>query len=205
MAVGELIEWAERVLGLARQAKFGAREGARDWKGGYTARVKLFRFDGVDSGFELLPMAARRALDHAGRKLSLEGFRSLTLAEREALAELGCSEQVDVSVVLQLAERGKPAPEVIEPVADPSPVAPSDAVVVAFGPARLIPAASWSALGSLERYALSKVALGKKEERRQNAYDEIMSSTNPGSKSYPVAWAGFSIISCKILGDTGPR
>jgi cyclic pyranopterin phosphate synthase len=147
--------------------------------------VKLFRFDGVDSGFELLPMAARRALDHAGRKLSLEGFRSLALPEREALAELGCSEQVDVAAVLKLAARGQPAPEVIEPVADPSPVAPSDEVVAAFGPARLIPAASWSALGPLERYALSKVALGKKEDRRQNAYDEIIGQSAYSSHLAP--------------------
>lgn len=134
--------------------------------------MKLFRFDGVDAGFELLPMAARRALDHAGRKLSLEGFRSLSVQERAALAELGCPEQVDVAAVLALVGQAKPEP--IAPLADPSPVAPSDAVVAAFGPERPIPAASWSALSSLERYALAKVALGKKEDRRESAYAELI-------------------------------
>jgi hypothetical protein len=51
--------------------------------------VKLYRFEGIDAQLDLLPLAARRALDHAGCKLSLEGFRSLPLAEREQLARLG--------------------------------------------------------------------------------------------------------------------
>jgi cyclic pyranopterin phosphate synthase len=136
--------------------------------------VRLFRFDGVDSGFELLPIAARRALDHAGRKLSLEGFRSLSVADREALAELGSRDTVDVLHVLRLIERAEPAAEAIEPRPDPSSVAPRDEVVAAFGAVRPIPSASWSALTFLERYALEKVALGKNEQRRQQAYEEII-------------------------------
>ncbi len=140
----------------------------------YTARVKLFRFDGVDATLMLLPLAARRALDHAGRKLSLEAFRSLSLDEREALCQLGAAEAVEVARVVELCQRGKPAPQVIEAVADPSPVAPSDAVAAAYGSERPIPPASWSALSSLERYALSKVAFGKQAERREQAYAEII-------------------------------
>jgi cyclic pyranopterin phosphate synthase len=136
--------------------------------------VKLFQFDGVDAGFELVPLAARRALDHAGRKLSLEGFRSLPVAARQTLARLGSVCDVDVADVVAIAERGVPAPEVMEPVPDPPAAAPEAAVVVAFGPERPIPPGTWSALHPLERYALTKVALGKKLERREQAYREII-------------------------------
>jgi hypothetical protein len=37
--------------------------------GSILSGVKLYRFDGVDAALDLLPLAARRALDHAGRKL----------------------------------------------------------------------------------------------------------------------------------------
>jgi cyclic pyranopterin phosphate synthase len=136
--------------------------------------VKLYRFDDVGAAFDLLPLAARRALDHAGCKLSLEGFRSLSLAEREELAELGSAERVDVARVTSLALAGKPPAESLQPEGDPSPVAPDDAVLAAFGNERPIPAASWSASSALDRYALSKVARGKNSERLAQAYAEIM-------------------------------
>jgi cyclic pyranopterin phosphate synthase len=136
--------------------------------------VKLFEFDGVDAGFELVPLAARRALDHAGRKLSLEGYRSLPLAARQTLARLGSVAEVDVADVIAIAERGNPPPEAIEPTSDPVAAAPDAAISSAFGSARPIPAGSWSALHPLERYALAKVALGKNPERREQAYREII-------------------------------
>lgn len=136
--------------------------------------MKLFQFDGVDAGFELVPLAARRALDHAGRKLSLEGFRSLPLAARQTLARLGSVAEIDTADVILTAERGQPPPEVIEPVPDPPTSKPEPAILVAFGPDRPIPAGSWSALHPLERYALRKVALGSNHERREQAYREII-------------------------------
>ena len=136
--------------------------------------MKLFQFDGVDAGFELVPLAARRALDHAGRKLSLAGYRSLPVAARQTLARLGSVAEVDVTDVIAIAERAEPPPEPIEPVPDPAVSAPDVAISVAFGPERPIPSGSWSALHPLERYALAKVALGKNPERREQAYREII-------------------------------
>jgi cyclic pyranopterin monophosphate synthase len=136
--------------------------------------VKLYSFDGVDERLHLLPLAARRALDHAGRKLSLEAFRSLSLAEREELASLGSRDTVDVARVSTLALAGKPPAEPMAPVLDPTPVAPDDSIVAAFGSARPIPAGSWSALSPLDRYALGKVARGKNPERLEQAYAEII-------------------------------
>jgi len=140
----------------------------------YTSTVKLFRFDGVDPSLQLLPIQARRALDHAGYKLSLEGFRSLPIADRAALVELGSRDVVDVERVSALLVAAKPAPDAMVPSSDPSAVAPDDEVVAAYGAARPIPSASWSALGPLERYALAKVARGKSVERLEQAYAEII-------------------------------
>jgi cyclic pyranopterin monophosphate synthase len=136
--------------------------------------MKLYRFDGIDQTFDLLPLSARRALDHAGCKLSLEAFRSLSAVERAELAQLGSHDAVDVARVIALLRPAKPPAEAMPPVADPSPVAPDDTVIAAFGPGRPIPPASWSALSSLDRYALAKVARGKSPERLEQAYVEII-------------------------------
>ncbi|MDF3065959.1 MAG: Molybdenum cofactor biosynthesis protein MoaC [Polyangiaceae bacterium] len=136
--------------------------------------MKLYAFDGADASLDLLPLAARRALDHAGCKLSLEGFRSLPIADREQLVRLGSQDAVDVTLVTGIALRGKPAPERIPPRFDPSPVAPGDDLLAALGDTRPIPPASWSALSPLDRYALLKVARGKSPERLAPAYAEIV-------------------------------
>jgi cyclic pyranopterin monophosphate synthase len=128
----------------------------------------------VDEAFDLLPLAARRALDHAGCKLSLEGFRSLPLAARQELAALGSADEVDVGRVSSLALTAEPPAEPTPLVLDPSPLAPDDTLVAAFGDARPIPPGSWSALSPLDRYALAKVARGKQIERLEQAYAEII-------------------------------
>jgi cyclic pyranopterin phosphate synthase len=136
--------------------------------------VKLYAFDGAGASFDLLPLAARRALDHAGYKLSLEGFRSLPLAEREELTGLGSEEVVNVARVAALALGAQPPAAPIAPAADPSPVAPSAELLAALGSTRPLPAASWSALAPVDRYALVKVAAGKSAERLALAYAEIV-------------------------------
>lgn len=136
--------------------------------------MKLYAFDGADASLDLLPLAARRALDHAGCKLSLDGFRSLPLTEREQLVRLGSQDVVDVTLVTTIALSAKPAAERIAPSFDPSPIAPEDELLAALGSARPIPPASWSALSPLDRYALVKVARGRSPERLEPAYAEIV-------------------------------
>lgn len=139
--------------------------------------MKLFRFDGVGATFDLVPLAARRALDHAGCKLSLEGFRSLPLSEREALTELGALASVDIARVRALAQQAKPPAQDMPAVGDPAALSPHAEVLAAYGAERPIPAASWSALSPLERYALLKVARGKNRERLEQAYAEVIGSS----------------------------
>ncbi len=146
--------------------------------------MKLYQFD-VDDPYELLPLAARRALDHAGRKLSLEGFKSLPRAAREELAKLGSADVVDLAAVRGFAGSATPPALEIEAVSDPSPAAPSPELLQAFGADRPIPAASWSALSPLDRYALTKVGFGKSPERREQAYAEIIGQSAYSSHVAP--------------------
>jgi cyclic pyranopterin phosphate synthase len=147
--------------------------------------VKLFRFDGVDATLDLLPLAARRALDHAGCKLSLEGFRSLPRAEREELAELGSHDEIDVPRVCHIAVGARPPAQTMQASVDPSPLAPDDDLVSAFGDARPIPPGTWSALSPLDRYALAKVARSDNAERRAQAYAEIVGQSSFSSHVAP--------------------
>ncbi|HMR80915.1 MAG TPA: nitrate reductase associated protein, partial [Polyangiaceae bacterium] len=63
--------------------------------------MKLYLFDEVDERLELLPLAARRALDAAGLRLSRDGWSSLPLAERTAVTRLGSGDCIEPSSVAQ--------------------------------------------------------------------------------------------------------
>lgn len=126
--------------------------------------VKLFAFDDADERLDLLPMAARRALDVSGLKLSLESWRSLDIETRRHLVEYGSLDEVPrEEVQAKVGHLGKPLPV---------PPAPNAADVMSrLGDARPLPAALWRSLTALERYVLGKVA---HDERIEKAYDEII-------------------------------
>ena len=141
---------------------------------GQGVRVRLYRLDEVDAGLELLPMAARRALDHAGRKLSLQDWKQQPVTWRRHLAELGTEAVVDVPAVLRWLGEGALTTTEIEPRTDPAATAIPDAVRTAYGASRPIPEATWSALSPLDRYVLDKVAVKARPERLDRAYQEIV-------------------------------
>jgi cyclic pyranopterin phosphate synthase len=134
--------------------------------------VKLYSFDGVDAALDLLPLAARRALDRAGLKLSLESWRALPLESRRALVEAGAGSSVDAPRVLGLLPPDQLTR--IEPIAEPLPGAVPPELSLAFGPTRPISPALWQALSPLDRYALLKVASKGNPERVKAAYAEIV-------------------------------
>lgn len=136
--------------------------------------VHLYRFDEADDGLELLPMAARRALDHAGRKVTLAAWKTQPLAWRRRLVDLGSLSSVDVADVLALLETGNVPATPIDPVSDPSPASVPEAVTGAFGATRPIPGAVWSALSALDRYALAKASVKARPERLERVYREIV-------------------------------
>jgi hypothetical protein len=71
----------------------------------------LYRFDEVDETLELLPLASRRALDHAGCRLSREGWSSLPLPLRKRIVTLGANAVVDVELVREACAIANPPAE----------------------------------------------------------------------------------------------
>ena len=64
--------WITATVGVA----WGVRDGL---DAGWLLSAAVFTFERVEPGLAELPIAARRALDHAGRRLSLDGWRSLSV------------------------------------------------------------------------------------------------------------------------------
>lgn len=137
----------------------------------------LYGFDEADEDLTLLPMAARRALDHAGRKLSRNGWTSLSVERRRKLCALGASRDVDVEAVREALTLARPPAEEIAPGQDPSSTEVPAEVSSAFGPSRPITSAVWSSLLPLDRYALSKIAARGRPDRLAAAYGEIIGAT----------------------------
>ena len=158
--------------------------------------MKLYSFDGVDTALELLPLAARRALDATGLKVSLEVWRTLPLEARRALVEAGSAASVDTQRVSTLL----PADQITRIDASTEPAASSlpEALLSAFGSSRPISAALWQALSPLDRYALEKVASRGNPERLRAAYLEIVGHSALSTHLGPAGGARMVDVSQKV-------
>ena len=145
----------------------------------------VYGFENVDDALDLLPMAARRALDHAGFRMSLDAWKRLPLAGRRELVAVGAEARVDVERVRAAAEAAIPRPEVMSPVDDPSADSVPAEVARALGNGRSIPDAVWSSLSPLGRYALAKVARKGPSDRMTAAYAEIVGHSAVSSHIAP--------------------
>lgn len=136
----------------------------------------VFPFENL-SDLEFIPIAARRALDHAGLRLSLESWRSLTPEERSQIAELGAADVVDTTRVSLVALRAQPLAQRIDPVSDPDLLSPPEDLVRSLDPTRPLEARRWSRLRALDRYALLFVhrrAVARSDPSLvQAAYDDV--------------------------------
>src|SRR5690606_36579667 len=118
-----------------------------------------------------------RALDHAGRKLSLAGWTSLDPNERRTLVRLGSASPVDLDAVARILRRARPAATATEPVGDPPRDAPPARLIEVYADHGRLSAAVWTSLGDVDRYALYKVAKRADPERVESAYAEIIGHT----------------------------
>ena len=134
--------------------------------------MKLYSFDGVDPALDLLPLAARRALDVAGLKLSLDAWRRLPLEARRVICEAGSAPTIDATRVE--GALGEAPVSRIERSTEPGISAVPAELSGALGSNRPISQALWNALSPLDRYALLKVAGRGKAERLDAAYAEIV-------------------------------
>jgi len=115
----------------------------------------VYSFEGLLPDLESPPIAARRALDHAGLRLSVEGWRSLSTDERERVTLAGVPDRIDVESVPGLLRRASPGPQRVNPVVDPDPSSPPEALSRALEPGRTLDARRWSRLRAVDRYALA--------------------------------------------------
>lgn len=142
--------------------------------------MTLFDFDEAKD-LSLMPMAARRALDWAGRRLPLRGWQALTGEARRTLVVLGASATVDVAKVLQVISPVAATTEAISPLSDPTSATVPHQVSEAYASIGPLSDATWQTLSPLDRYALAKIAVKKRPERLRAAYQELIERSSPDS------------------------
>lgn len=113
--------------------------------------MSVYRFEEIGDDLSLVPLAGRRALDAAGRKVGLEAWRSLSIEARAAIVEAGAAAVVDGAHVRALLGGVEGTPLVAE--AEPDAMEPP-AAVAALG----VSAARWASLTPLDRWALASLA-----------------------------------------------
>jgi cyclic pyranopterin phosphate synthase len=128
----------------------------------------IYAFEGIDASLDLLPLAARRALDASGAKVSLDAWRKAPLAARQALAAMGSGDRVSGKRVRAFLKEEAIPHSKIESSEEPS----STEVPPDLTDAELT-SSSWEELTALDRYALIKIARGKHPERLTLALREI--------------------------------
>jgi cyclic pyranopterin monophosphate synthase len=117
----------------------------------------VYPFEDTGDDLSLLPLAARRALDRAGLRLSLDAYQGLPRPTRDDLARAGAEDKVDAEDVERIVRRAAPPATRIKPVPDPDPLAPPEQLNHALGVRRAVAPAQWAKLRSLDRYALVHV------------------------------------------------
>jgi cyclic pyranopterin phosphate synthase len=133
----------------------------------------IYLFEGLDETLDLLPFAARRALDRAGCKVSLADWRLTSLATRQIIASLGAETDVDKARVRQALDASDVPTVSTSEVDEPKAEAVPEDLTPALGP--IVGDATWRSLSPLDRYVLAKLA--RKEgagERLGRALTEIV-------------------------------
>src|ERR1700733_14038325 len=116
----------------------------------------IYAFEGIDDTLDILPLAARRALDRAGRKVSLAAWRVLPVPVRRSLVAAGSEPAIDADRVRRILTKEKIPCEPFDPPDEVDGRRVPESLALALGPA--IGADTWCLLSPLDRYALSKIA-----------------------------------------------
>ena len=142
----------------------------------------VYAFEAIEADLPFMPLAARRVLDALGRKMSLEAWLSLSLADRQRICQAGARALVEADL-LGIIDKAVPAPQPMPPLLDPDETAPPPgARVRARAPRGRSTCARWRALRALDRYALCKYA--GKPAKLARAYDEIVGA-GPATAAHP--------------------
>lgn len=109
----------------------------------------------------LMPWSARRALDHAGRKVSLATWQAMRLEDRKHLAGLGSLDAVDRRAVEALVA-GEPVPPFTPPTSPPEGLSDDAAI--------------WERLSIVAQHALHAYAARGRADRLRELYASLTSS-----------------------------
>jgi cyclic pyranopterin phosphate synthase len=131
----------------------------------------VYAFEEIDESLPYVPLAGRRVLDAAGRKLSLEAWIALPLDDRRRIVEAGVGTTPDLGV-LPTIDAVSRTPARIPPESEPDPENVPPSVAIGLGHTRPIDTQRWRALRPLDRYALAKYA--GKPDKLARAYAEIL-------------------------------
>jgi cyclic pyranopterin phosphate synthase len=134
----------------------------------------VYAFEDIDDALRLVPLAARRALDALGCKLSLEGWLSLPHEHRRALVEAGAGDRVDLGVEA-LLDRASPRASRIPRAVEPDAAVVPAALASAVGSTAALDDRRWRDLRALDRYALAKYVA--RPEKLARACAEILGVT----------------------------
>jgi hypothetical protein len=146
--------------------------------------IAIFDFEEPNEGLVWVPLAARRALDRAGIRLSLEAWQALPLGARQELVAAGAGTAVALDVVERVVGGLPGAPERMPPFGEPADVPAELRAAVGTFAAPLERA--WPGLSPLERYALVKLARGARKDpgaasrRLKAACEGLLSSPKSG-------------------------
>jgi cyclic pyranopterin phosphate synthase len=149
----------------------------------------VYSFEGLLPDLESPPIAARRAFDHAGLRLSVEGWRSLSLEARGELTLAGVHDQVDVERVLGLAGDADPAAARVAPAVDPDASRPPEAMVRALKPGGAPLPERWARLRGVDRYALWHAYRRATARSALSMLDEAVASVLAAAPEGPVPHA----------------
>jgi cyclic pyranopterin phosphate synthase len=117
----------------------------------------IYPFEEPNDDLVWIPLAARRALDRAGYKLSLAAWRGLGMAERRALIAAGTARSVAAEAVARLVNGAEPAPSRITPLPENDASRMPKGLEAALGERAAELAPRWQTLEPLERYVLEKL------------------------------------------------
>jgi len=129
----------------------------------------VFGFEEIGRELPWMPLAARRALDVAGRKLSLQAWQKLPRNVRLEVVQLGVSDDVDAARVRAAIFTADPPAARLEPDDEQRLEQPS-AQLLQLQP---IPNDQWLDLSKLQRFALLHLAARDKRALLQRAWREM--------------------------------
>src|SRR5262245_23163187 len=127
--------------------------------------MRIYAFERTDAR-GAIPLAARRALEAAGCKLTAAAWRRMASGARRAISEIRAARTIEPARVRDRLGREGAAFEWTRPRRDPAHRAPPKGLAIDLS--------AWRALEPLDRWVLARLARAGKTEPLARACEEIV-------------------------------